>query len=564
MKTFLISIILTITLLVITSCDSFLNKYPLDAPSDATFLSTEQELEAAITACYGGLWLKIDNMPMHLCFDQISDLGWDRNVNTAQLQIIGRNAHDSKNATITEIWKTMYTYIAECNYVIENMSRGKENINENTYKRVLAEAQFLRALYYHFLVELWGDVPLITKTLTLESGKEGKTKKSQIVDFLIKELKEAASNLPDDKTAISGRATYGAAYTLLSRVALYNSLWDDAILAAQKVMELENSNYMIDPDYMSLFQYEGMSSKEIIFSVQYLLGANTHQLYRILGSRKGLGVTNKIPAYQTADSWECTDGLAIDKSPLYNPQKPFDNRDPRLQYTLAVPGSEYIGFQFETHGDSTMCWDYLETPYKRVANDDATNAYATFSGMCWRKYVDIKDRAAVNDSELNTIIFRYAEILLNFAEAKIEKGEVADGLALNAINKVRARESVNMPPITASTQGELRNAVRRERKYEFTGEGLRLFDIRRWQLAEMVMTQPVLGRMKRSYPEKAPRIDEYATAFYDNGIPIAGQGESTDYKMRVVEVRSFDKSKDYLWPIPYLETETNPNINNYE
>ena len=257
-----------------------------------------------------------------------------------------------------------------------------------------------------------------------------------------------------------------------------------------------------------------------------------------------------------ADSWECTDGLPIDKSPLFNPKDPFKNRDPRLGYTLAVPGSVFLGFQFETHGDSTMCWNYLTN--KRVNNLEATHAYATFTGICWRKYANVEDRLAINDCEMNTILIRYAEVLLTYAEAKIKAGQI-DASVLAAINKVRSRPSVNMPPITTTDPTELFYAVCRERKYEFSGEGLRLFDIRRWKIAEIVMNQPLLGRMKKSYPDKAPRIDNYGNSFYE-GIPIASQGESADFKMRIVDRRTFNVNRDYLWPIPYIERQTNPSL----
>ena len=151
--------------------------------------------------------------------------------------------------------------------------------------------------------------------------------------------------------------------------------------------------------------------------------------------------------------------------------------------------------------------------------------------------------------------------MLTYAEAKIKAGEI-DASVLEAINKVRQRPSVKMPPITTTDPNELFYAVARERKYEFSGEGLRLFDIRRWKIAETVMNQPLLGRMKKSYPDKAPRIDEWGTAFYE-GIPIAESGESADFKMRVVDIRKFDKNRDYLWPIPYIERQTNPITNKF-
>ena len=143
------------------------------------------------------------------------------------------------------------------------------------------------------------------------------------------------------------------------------------------------------------------------------------------------------------DSYECIDGLSIDKSPLYNPQKPFENRDPRLGYTCVVPGSVFGGYQFESHKDSIECWNYNTNPATRVANQDALNAYATFSGYCWRKYAEWSQ----NDptvGETPIILLRYADVLLMYAEAKIEANKI-DASVYDAINLVRQR--LGMPVI---------------------------------------------------------------------------------------------------------------------
>lgn len=543
--------LLLATLLV--SCDDYIERYPLNNPSDATFLSSETELNMAVTGCYNALWTKVQSMPFVPVFDQISDIGWDRN--GSPLQAVGRGAADSSNGDLLGLWTDLYEGIAKCNYVLTNMVRGEENIPTDVYNQSKAEVRFLRALYYHYLVELWGGVPLVTQPLTLSEANVPRSSKSEIVDFLLTELEECASDLPVENNPTNGRATQGAAWAIASRIALYNEKWDIAISSAQKVMALEGTEYLIHPNYMDLFQYAGQDSKEIIFSAQFLKGEQTHSMFRFFGSRNAKAHTNKKPSYQTADSWECIDGLQIDESPLYDPQHPFENRDPRLGYTLALPGSIYLGFQYETHGDSTYCWDYNQDPPKRIANLEATHAYATFTGIGWRKYADNLDRLAVNDCDLNMIVIRYAEVLLNYAEAKIASGSI-DQSVLDAINKIRQRPTVEMPPITTTDPEALKYAVYRERKYELAGEGLRLFDIRRWKIAERVMTLPVLGRMKKSYPAIAPRVDEYGTSYYDN-IPIAEQGESSDFKMRVVELRSFNKNRDYLWPIPYIELDTN-------
>lgn len=500
-------------------------------------------------------------MTFFLSLDEASDIGYDRNTNG--MQAMAQGAADANSDLAKNYWKAFYSGIAKCNYLLQNMSRGEDNVAPATYTQIKAEAQFLRALYYSYLIELYGDVPLITEVLTLETGQQPRNPKSEVVDFILKEYTEAAENLPSTNNPTSGHATKGAALALKARTALYNERWQDAISASQAVMAMEGTEYIIEDEYPKLFKYEGQTSKEVIFSVQYLLGTKVHALYRLFGSRNALAHTNKKPAYQLADTWECIDGKQIDESPLFDPKHPYENRDPRLEYTLAVSGSEFLGFQFETHGDSTKCWNYMTN--QRVDNLEATHAYATFTGICWRKYANIEDKDALNDCDMNTILIRYPEVLLTYAEAKIKAGEI-DASVLEAINKVRQRPSVKMPPITTTDPNELFYAVARERKYEFSGEGLRLFDIRRWKIAETVMNQPLLGRMKKSYPDKAPRIDEWGTAFYE-GIPIAESGESADFKMRIVDIRKFDKNRDYLWPIPYIERQTNPNLTqnpNYE
>jgi hypothetical protein len=270
-------------------------------------------------------------------------------------------------------------------------------------------------------------------------------------------------------------------------------------------------------------------------------------------SRLASGTSNKIPTQARIDSYECIDGLDIDKSPLYNPNTPYENRDPRLKFTCVVPGEIFYGYQFETNRDSLQIWDYNVNPPVRIGNTDGTHDYATFSGYLWRKYsdgtVDFGNRR--NNSELNSMVIRYAEVLLNYAEAKIEAGQIDDSV-LAAINKVRQRPSVGMPAITTRDQAALRAAVRKERSYEFGGEGLRLFDIIRWGYSETVMNKTVLGKIPRGIIATAPAIDEKGIPDYTN-IPNQSQ-------MRVIEIRTFDKNKNYLWPIPFNEIQTNKEL----
>ncbi|MEZ5104083.1 MAG: RagB/SusD family nutrient uptake outer membrane protein [Draconibacterium sp.] len=558
-------IFLIISVLLFFSCDDFLDKAPLDSPSDQTFLANETEIEMAVVGCYTNLWTFWEGMPFFLAFEELSDNGWDRNTN--DVQKLSQGANDANSSFVQTVWSTCYSGIARCNYLINNLSKVEGIVSEEVLTHAKAEAQFLRAYYYTYLIDLFGDVPLIMETITLENSEIPRSPKEEVLTQIFKDYDDAASVLTTTNRPTSGRPTKQAALALKARIALYNEKWDVAIAAASEVMKLEGSEVIIDPSFPNLFTYQGQDSKEILFSIQFLFGQKVHPIFRLFGCRNGGGHANKVPSYQLVDSYECKDGLAIDKSPLYNPAKPWDNRDPRLAWTFALPSSGYSdwknepgcifqGFQYETHRDSTKCWNYHTTPASYVANQDALNAYASFSGINWRKYVNDENYGDVNNCDNNIIVIRYAEVLLIYAEAKVKAGQ-ADASVYTALNKIRTR--AGMPVIEEMSSDELFYAIARERRHELSGEGQRLSDIRRWKIAENVMNGFLLGRMQKSYPTKAPVIDEWGTPDYvAAGIPIASDVNNPNTSMRTVDKRVFNPNKDYLWPIPYIERKTNP------
>lgn len=529
----------------------YLDKVPLSGPSDQTFFANQDELLLAVNGIYSALaFHPTDDMPFLMTIDAATDIGWDRN--TSGLQSLGKGNQDSNNDYARAYWTNFYKLIGRCNFILDNAEKARSTTSPEIYARSIAEARFARAFAYHNLIELFGGVPLVTKTLGLNDGQLPRNSKEEVLAFILSELDAAAADLPASYGASDfGRATKGAALAIKARAALYAGNWDVAAAAAQEVI---NSNvYSLHNNFAELFSYNGRNSKEIILSLQYLRTANkTHAVTRNLLSRNGQGTSNKVPSQSLVDAYECIDGRPIHESPLYNPARPYENRDPRLSYTVALPGSNFFNFQFETHKDSLKCFNYNSTPPSRIDNQDATNAFATFTGYCWRKYVDLVDRADVARSELNIILIRYAEVQLIYAEAKIEKGEL-DQSVYDAINSIRQRPGVNMPPIpTGLSQAELRSIVRKERMYELAMEGNRLFDIRRWKIAEQVMNGPFYGRVPRGLLASAPVIDANGIAHYDN-VPNRAE-------LRVVETRQFNPSRDYLWPIPNIEIVTDPNI----
>jgi len=553
MKTKIYYCLIALLTLVLPACQKdYLEKNPLSGPSDETFFVNQDELILAVNGIYHAAgYSSIDAMPLNLSVDDGTDIGWDRN--NSPLQSLGKGDHDSNNGYSLTIWTESYKVISKCNFVLDNIEKVKASSSPSIFARSRAEARFLRAFTYSNLVDYFGDVPLVTRMLSLEESQVIKTPKATIVDFILKELSESALDLPLSYSGADvGRASRGAALGIKARTALNNGLWAQAAEASKAVMDLKV--YSLHNNYGALFNYAGQNSNEIIWAFQYLKASRTktHSTPNNLLSRNGQGFANKVPSQSLVDAYPCTDGLNIDKSPLFDPKDPYKNRDPRLAFTIALPGSVFFNYQFETHRDSLKCWNYNTVPATRVDNQDAINAFATFTGYCWRKYVDLEDKVDRTNSEINVIQIRYAEILLIYAEAKNELGQL-DQSAYDAVNLIRNRQSVNMPSITAGkSTAEFRSLIHKERLYELAMEGFRLTDLRRWKIAEKAMSGNFYGRVQRGLVAAAPQLDENGLADY-TAVPNRAD-------LRVIEVRSFNKSRDYLWPIPNIETVTNPKL----
>lgn len=533
-----------------TACeDEFLERMPLDSPSSETYFENETELEMAVTGVYNRLWYWPAGIAWFLSFDFASDDGWDRN--GSPLQALGRGEQNADNGFTNGFWSHFYRAINRTNFITSRGSHLRDEMDPAKYDRLVGEARFIRAYFYAYLAELYGDVPLVTNTLTLEESQTPRSPKSEVIDFVMSELNEIKDYLPMDASD-KGRITQGTVLAMMSRVALWNERWEEAASAAKELMDSEA--YTVDPDYEGMFTFAGDNSPEVITRIQYLRGVQTHNMPRNFWSRMALGHSNKKPPQDMVDTYDCIDGLPIDESPLYDPQNPFENRDPRLDYTLVVPGSRLVNWIFETHSDSTMTWEFRGDDSVRVENIEAQHAYASFTGYLYRKHVDLANYPTdVGSTDQNLTIFRLGEVLLNYAEAKVELNQL-DESVYDAINALRQRESVQMPVIeSGKTQEELRNLVRKERRHELGIEGFRYFDIRRWGIAEDVMPGPYRGRVNRygegGWLDEPPMIDPIGTPSYDH---ISNADE-----MVVVETRDFNPSRDYLWPIPRIELETN-------
>lgn len=548
MKTKALYIIIIACLFVGTGCKKdILDKLPLDSPSSASFFNNKTEVDMGILGCYERLVNRIGlkgAMPWIVTLDCTTDINWNRDA--SPIGDLGRGTAASDNPSARNAWVDFYAVIARTNFLLDNIGNAEGNVSADYISQVIAEARFLRAYSYFYLTGFFGDVPLITKSITLSESEMPRTQKTEIVDWILKEMDEIAPDLPLSYSGHSGRATNVAAYFLKAYTALCDSRWTIAAQAAKQAIDL--GYYGLHPNFAQLFTYAGENSKERIFTMQYLRGVNTHIILRQFGSRLVAGVSNEVPTQSMVDSYESIDGLPIDESPLFDPQSPFENRDPRLHMTIAVPGTVYLGFQYERHPDSLKVWNYNVNPPARVNNTDATNAFASFTTYLWRKWADPLDLGFTQENAGDIILMRYADLLLMYAEAKIEANDIDDSV-YEALNAVRNR--VGMPSVTqGKSQSELRTIVRRERKVELAMEGRRLFDIRRWEIAEEVMNGPRYGNSRTDFLVAPPALDENTSADY-SAVP------NKDI-LRVVETMVFDPNKHYLWPIHPVELQTNP------
>lgn len=548
----IICVVALCQLVLFQSCQKgFLDKLPSDQPSSETFFENENDLILAINGAYSGLYWGSSRVPYSMWLESSTDNSFDRGdyggMYTAQTGQFG-----TETTVFYSIWSSLYTYIASCNNILTNMHKAKEVSSESVYNQVEAQALFLRAFFYHYLINLYGDVPFITKVISLEEGKTlTRTPRAEIAAQLLDDLQVAADKLPVQWTGGDmGRITKGAALALRARIALLEGNYQVAAASAKAVMDL--NVYELYNDYAKLFQLSGENSKEAIFSLPYLRGTTTSAIPQYIGIRATQGWSIYVPSQNLVNYYECTDGKPIDKSTLFDPENPFESRDPRLKASILTPGQWMGGFLFETHPDSTKTSRSQGGKITRVSNQEVTNPFATFTGYIWKKYLDSLEIPAYNtQSELSYMFIRYAEVLLTYAEAKIELGQV-DQSVVDAINKVRTRPSVEMPAVAVQSVDDMRKVVRYERTVELAMEGHRLFDIRRWKYAEHVMAGNVLGRKKKSFYEHpvVPSIDAYGKSHYPNETEL----------FNVISVNTFDKNKNYYWPIPQKEIDLNKNL----
>ncbi|GGB83602.1 hypothetical protein GCM10011325_08940 [Dyadobacter sediminis] len=533
----------------LVSCkENFLDVVPTDRVSDASILSDSVLFEAFVTNRYMGTRLTDKEAEGTLpgfgrgfeyaMWSSLTDESIYNNDDNTWLIQRGQIAPENTGIAGT-FWGRSYRSIREINYALANID--KVPMSEEKKKMLRGELQFIRAFRYHDLIRNYGGVVLmgdkvseISDDLTSQDLFNRADIKASI-DYATAQLDEAAALLPesnDNNTWKLGRATKGAAMALKSRLLLYAAsplynagTWQQAAAAAKAVMDM-NKYSLYTGGYGSLFTTT--DNPEIIFGRLYAVGARHVCLEIANGPNSYNAWGGNVPLQNIVDDYEMMDGTKItDAKTSYDPQNPYKNRDPRFYATILYNGATYRNSIIETY-----------TPGGKDSKDGPSNWNTSKTGYYLRKFMN--DNLPIDNpwdvaGTQTWIYFRYAEILLNYAEAQNEAAG-PDASVYAAINAVRQRVGVAMPAIPAGlTQAQMRERIRNERRIELAFEEHRFYDVRRWKIA----------------PEK-----ENKPAY---GIEIGKNGTAYTYKQKEALTGKSFTEKQYWLPIPRAEIQASNN-----
>lgn len=478
---------------LMSSCEKdFLDKNPLDSVSSQGFWKTKADVATGMAGVYSRLQQNFLGYE-RIYFEGLTDNAYcTTNWNQRYIfEMTLGNISPITGGVLENMYASPYRAITSCNLFLDNVDKAKNDFLPGQLDAYKAEVQFIRALCYFDLVQLFGEVPLFKHYFTtIDEGKIAKSTKAEIYAFIEEDLNFAISNLPD--TPYSGHAVKGSAQALLGRVLLTQEKWASAATVLKQI--IDGGKFKLSNSYKDLFLVNGQANSaincEIMFSTNY--APNNPQRLSPQPAGYEVEMANWAvlqPFKDFADTYQMTDGNMPDVSPLNSTD--YANRDPRLYVTMKLPK--------ET-------WENPTTRVPQVIDNPS------LTGFIMEKYVDLTkvpiSGATAPTSTQDYIHIRYADVLLMYAEAKNE-ATGPDATVYDAIDQVRARTGVNMPAVVQSkynTKELLRQYIRDERRVELAMEGLRYFDLKRWKIAEAklngvktVGAQPMLFLPKNYY-----------------------------------------------------------------
>lgn len=485
-------VFLVFLLISISACDpGFIDRPQLAVQTSDNFYKTAEDAKAAVTSVYNFFQMYDFEVSKFEFGDIASDdaeKGGESDNDRPFVKDLEYFRTRSDNLSCRDMWRICFRAVYQANFAIDNISTIE--MDKNLKERYNAELRFVRAHFYFYLLNIFGEVPLITKTLTSEEYHQPKAMKAAIWEQIEKDLIFARDHLPHKSKydeSDMGRVTKGAAQALLANVYLFQKKWALAQKEAKEI--ILSGEYRLEPEFQDLFQV-----KKTDFGVESVFEV-PHQT-----TNSGWGDDNEgtvVPTYcrsRNAGGWGFN-------SPTYDLLSEFEPGDPRLVHTLLFDGDIFEGeVQYNQYSPSHLCSrKVFLTPSERVGFESS-------------------------DAPFNLKVIRYAEVLLIHAEAACENGDIQEALSsLNQIRK-RARESsaadpkatfknINKYRVTAdryemykfigydflkansdkqnlladvrtTDQQTVRQAIRHERRVELAMENKRFYDIIRWGDAE--------------------------------------------------------------------------------
>jgi starch-binding outer membrane protein, SusD/RagB family len=471
---------------------------------------------------------------------------------TGDLNLIASGAATSQTGKFLNDWGFYYSCIKSCNEFLADVGQNT-TLPKDTINRLIAETRVIRAFEHFNLTKWYGDVPLITTDITPDQSKVvARTPAANVISFVISELEAAIPNLPSkDKIPASqnGRITKGTAIALEARVLLYQgNRMQDVVTACEKLINdpADNGAYSLASDYSSLFSDPviNKTNNEDVFSLQYV--PNTTRTWQDFWDFAPVSVGGRVnamaPTQELVNDYIMLNGKGInDAGSGYNASSPYANRDPRLTATIV-----YDGYKWDAEGGQNGT---SKTIYIKPGSDPSDNASSpngpdeyvpsrqssSPTGYYWRKYFDPKALPSFI-SGLNLHLIRYAEVLLDYAEAKNSLGQMNATIWNETIGALRKRAGFTDPGALNYPGSDVTAIIQRERRVELALEGgLRADDIRRWKLAQTVMNG------------------------YAHGAQFSGD-PSTDNGFIRAQKRQFNTGRDYLWPIPSNDLSLDKNL----
>ena len=558
--------ILIIASLTFSSCKKFLDRPPLDTITDKEMSFSKTEIEFYANQYYVNFsdFLSVfygDNSSDNMVFGN-----FDYNPllsGTQTLSVYGGG------------WD--WSNIRSVNYFLSNYQVTKEPPEEvNTY---IGEVYFWRAWFYFGLMKQFGDLPWYGEPLPTNSPLlyAPRISRSIIADSILADLDRAASLLDPITKSVPQRIHKDVALAFKARVALYEGSWEkyhagtpfgvtnadpakyftQASAAAEQIMNSGNYSISVGTnpkwDYWNLFNQRDLSgNRDVIFWRKYdfSLGLTHNGQAYLLFEGGNTGISKQL-----VDDYLCADGLPISLSPLYKGDDSIaevvTNRDLRLGQTIFVRGYPRV-----IHNGDTIT-KFSEPDINLSLDQRNTTGYELFKGAAPNIEPQGAGVGVAAGATTASIIFRYAEVLLIYAEANAELGTCTQEVLDASIN--RLRDKVAMPHLLQSVGftdpkwdfpnlSGLINEIRRERRVELACENFRFDDLMRWAATNLIKT-PLLGAKYNQFVDKVfnPPL---------SGIPVSVDGYIFPYlNTTAANGWQFDPTKNYLSPLPTNEVD---------